>query len=365
MDSTTSYTSGPGRRERKKLETRQALTLAAVQLARERGLEKVRVEDITDAVNVSRRTFTNYFSCKEEAIASRSADRFADAIRALRDRPADEPLADSLAEVFAAQHEVAAQFRPERIALIRMMMTSPVMQGEALKAMVATEGPLATVIAERTGTDPQRDLHSRVLAAAVVAAVRAATQHWLTDSASLPDLIRQAVRQVAAPPPGIAQAPGASHRDEKLQRRTARGLSGRSNRRVLRGSACPETVRTQGAAGGVPGLAVLAATRRISALRRFYRRMHMETLREAVNLRIAGAGSDAGRAAGACVVGEADGTQPAVGCHGSQQPAVTAMGVRGAPDPVRPGSGHTNLVGRRWLCWRRHNRRRRRGTRQT
>jgi hypothetical protein len=55
------------------------------------------------------------------------------------------------------------------------------------------------VIADRTGADPQRDLYPRVLAAAVTAAVRAATGHWVANGAtgSLPDLIRQAVRQVA------------------------------------------------------------------------------------------------------------------------------------------------------------------------
>jgi AcrR family transcriptional regulator len=209
MDSTTTQTAGPGLRERKKLETKQALALAAVQLAAERGLENVRVEDITDAVNVSRRTFTNYFSCKEEAIASMSADRFTRAVQALRDRPDSEPLADSLAEVFAVEHEAAAQLDRERVAPIRMIMTSPAMQGEALKTMAAAEGPLAKVIAERTGADPQGDLYPHVLAAAVMAAVRAATGHWMASegAASLPGLIGQAVRQVAEPP-----APPASRR---------------------------------------------------------------------------------------------------------------------------------------------------------
>src|SRR3984885_3812100 len=115
MDSTTMPGAGPGLRERKKLATKQALALAAMQLAVERGLENVRVEDITGAVNVSRRTFTNYFSCQEEAIASLNTARFTQAVEALRGRPASEPLADSLAEVFAAEHEAAAQLGPERI----------------------------------------------------------------------------------------------------------------------------------------------------------------------------------------------------------------------------------------------------------
>src|ERR1700733_5502451 len=107
-------TQGAGLRERKKLATKQALALAAMQLAAQRGLENVRVEDITDAGNVFRRTFTNYFSSKEKAITSLNTARFPQAVEALRGRPASEPLADSLAEVFAAEHEAATQLGPER-----------------------------------------------------------------------------------------------------------------------------------------------------------------------------------------------------------------------------------------------------------
>jgi AcrR family transcriptional regulator len=204
MDSTTTaQTAGPGLRERKKLATKQALAFAAMRLALERGLENVRVQDVVDAVNVSRRTFTNYFSSKEEAIASRNADRAAAAVEALLERPAGEPLADSLAEAFAAQYEEATGHDRERIEPIRMMMTSPALQGEALKTQVQAERPLAKVIAERTGADPHADLYPHVLAAAVMAAVRAATGHWIATGGAgpLPDLIRQAIRQVAGARP--------------------------------------------------------------------------------------------------------------------------------------------------------------------
>jgi AcrR family transcriptional regulator len=202
MDSTTTQTATPGLRERKKLATRQALAVAAMRIAVERGLENVRVEDITDAVNVSRRTFANYFSGKEEAIASLNAERSARAAQALRQRPTGEPLADSLAEVFAAQHEVTTAMDRDRIAPIRLLAASPALRGEYLKTQVQAEEPLAEAIAERTGADPAHDLHPYVLAATVIAAVRAATWHWVAagGAASLPDLIRQAVRQIATTP---------------------------------------------------------------------------------------------------------------------------------------------------------------------
>jgi AcrR family transcriptional regulator len=89
----------PGLREAKKYETRRALSFAAFELASERGLNGFLVEDVTDRVGVSRRTFFNYFNRKEEAVVEVSGFMFDDAVSELRDRPADEPLFDSLRAV--------------------------------------------------------------------------------------------------------------------------------------------------------------------------------------------------------------------------------------------------------------------------
>lgn len=61
-----------GRRARKRRETEAAITLAAIQLALERGYENVTVEAICDRADVSRSTFFNYFPSRDTAIVGRS-----------------------------------------------------------------------------------------------------------------------------------------------------------------------------------------------------------------------------------------------------------------------------------------------------
>lgn len=61
-----------GLRERKKRERGQALRSAAIELTLEKGYSNVTVEDICTRCGVSRRTFFNYYSSKEEALLGRA-----------------------------------------------------------------------------------------------------------------------------------------------------------------------------------------------------------------------------------------------------------------------------------------------------
>ncbi|TMC01940.1 MAG: TetR family transcriptional regulator [Chloroflexi bacterium] len=186
-----------GLRERKKLATREALAQAALRLALERGLEHVRVEDVAAEAGVSARTFNNYFASKEEAIVSIGVDRAAATAEALLRRPADEPLVESLCHAVAGQHLAADRVDRDHVERIRLVISSPALRGEYLKAIVASERPLARAIAERTEADAA-GLHPRVVAAAVTSATRVATAHWVQSggTGSLADVIREAIRQV-------------------------------------------------------------------------------------------------------------------------------------------------------------------------
>lgn len=63
----TARDGGEGRRERKKQQTRQALHEAALRLVEEHGLDGMTIEQVCQAVDVSPRTFFNYFPSKAAA----------------------------------------------------------------------------------------------------------------------------------------------------------------------------------------------------------------------------------------------------------------------------------------------------------
>jgi AcrR family transcriptional regulator len=189
-----------GLRDRKKLATRTALGLAAWRLAVERGSDEVRVDDIAAEAGVSPRTFHNYFTSKEEAMVSVATDRAERICAALRNRPAEEPLAGALAWLFVEQYAGGSGPSEEQRAGLRRAVSARGLGRQYLQAMVATEGPLARAIADRTRTDMTRDLSPHVLAAAVTSAVRAAIVFWLESGTtrSLAETLRQAIEQVVA-----------------------------------------------------------------------------------------------------------------------------------------------------------------------
>jgi AcrR family transcriptional regulator len=166
-----------GRRERKKLATREALSAAALRLALEHGPQNVRVDDIAEAAGVSPRTYNNYFSSREQAImVALAAERGARVAAALRKRPADEPLEHAVVGALIEQYSDEGEPDRDTLALIT---SAPALQAEFLDTIAAIEQPLAGAITARTDTDHHTGLGPEVLAAAVSAAARVAAQRWL------------------------------------------------------------------------------------------------------------------------------------------------------------------------------------------
>ncbi len=89
-----------GRRERHRAETRQRLYRAALGLFAERGFLETTVEDITEAADVGKGTFFNYFPTKEHILAEFGGQRTAALERALeKARATSGPVLDVFREL--------------------------------------------------------------------------------------------------------------------------------------------------------------------------------------------------------------------------------------------------------------------------
>ncbi len=86
------------RRERRRAETRERLFRAALDLFAKHGFLETTVEDITEAADVGKGTFFNYFPTKEHVLATFGAQRLAEIDRAL-DRARAGPVLPALGEL--------------------------------------------------------------------------------------------------------------------------------------------------------------------------------------------------------------------------------------------------------------------------
>ena len=188
-----------GRRERKKRETRRALRSAALQLALERGPDQVSVEEIADAVDVSVRTFFNYFSSKEEALVTWDADLRAELAEAVRARPAGEAPLTSLRHAIAGLLDGFEDKADERAMRMRLVREHPSLLPRHLAAHAELERALAEAVADRLGIDGD-DAYPTLVVTCAVGAMRVAVNQWehLDRKPRLPKILDECFDTLAA-----------------------------------------------------------------------------------------------------------------------------------------------------------------------
>lgn len=163
-----------GLRDRKKRETRARIHRAALALALEHGPDRVTVEEIAVAADISPRTFFNYFPAKEDALAGTDPDRVAGAAEALQARPADETLREALR---ALMLDGLLQLEQDRdVWRMRTALAArwPELVGRLAGTNARLERALVEAAYERAGTDPATDIGPSMEAHLAMAATRAA-----------------------------------------------------------------------------------------------------------------------------------------------------------------------------------------------
>lgn len=203
-------TPATSRRDRKKQQTRVALMMAALRLVDERGLDRVTVEEISEAADVSPRTFFNYFATKDDALIGDPLDDDASPRERLLALPAEMPLVDALLQALTPSIE---QIQAERdLWLLRMRVLKN--NAQLLPALVArgtqAEEDWITAIAARTEL-PRDHVFPQLAATLTGAAFRTAMIRWAGADGflQLSDFVREAFGILAA---GLAE-PAPTHQE--------------------------------------------------------------------------------------------------------------------------------------------------------
>jgi AcrR family transcriptional regulator len=201
------------RRERKKRATRLALKLAALDLVAKHGFASVTVEDIADAVDVSVRTFFNYFASKEAAVVGEDPELTEAMGAELVGLPPElSPLEALRAVMFqrlraisddidlsGEDHEVWSR----RFAVLQ---SQPEVLLAYTKHLAVVEKTLTDAMVRRLGGDEQLRLYSSVVTTSTLGAMRATVMSWRGEggTASLVELAATAFDVLAG---GLALIP--------------------------------------------------------------------------------------------------------------------------------------------------------------
>ncbi len=155
-----------GARERRRVETYASLTDHARTFTVARGLNGFTIEELCEAVGVSRRTFFNYFATKEDAVLGvKSVDPLKPFAQAFLDSgpvaladgfgsSAELSLDRALLELFVNSYAVMDAPQADMHSFMQVMQAEPALMKRMIGSARQRQRALAELIATRQGLDP-------------------------------------------------------------------------------------------------------------------------------------------------------------------------------------------------------------------
>ncbi|GAA3492437.1 TetR family transcriptional regulator [Streptomyces cremeus] len=195
----------PGLRERKKIRTRREIRRATFRLVSARGWDATTVEQIAEEAEVSPSTVLRYFPVKEDIVLTEEYDPVLEG--ALRQRPRDEPLLESVRAVVTGAMRRSLDEEPDEVLLrTRLMLEVPAVRARMVESAGVTSRMLCRVVAERTGRDAG-ELEVRIFATGLLAAVLETTLYW-AERGQRDDLVELVDRMLRTFEGGLARIDG-------------------------------------------------------------------------------------------------------------------------------------------------------------
>lgn len=171
-----------GRRERKRRETRARIADVALSLFQEKGFSAVTIDEIAEASDISKPTFFNYFSAKEDVVLAWQ-DKFAVLLsEEIASRPEAEPMVKAIEEAMVAA--IASSASPKSFAITDLIRATPALAARNQAKYVYLESALVEALLTR---DPDADpLEVKLLAMMAVGGLRIGSEEWhISDAPSV------------------------------------------------------------------------------------------------------------------------------------------------------------------------------------
>lgn len=187
------------RRERRKDQTRLALTRSALALFREQGFEATTVEEIAEAADYHRATFFRLFAGKDDVAFGDIADRLEAARAAFEDNAQAEDPWRTARDVIIRESTRFASNDPElQAAYVHLWVTDPGLQQRFTALMTEWERAVAQFFAARWGVDPQHDLDCQIIGTAMIGVSRSAMLVAQATGRPIRDLLDAGYQTLAA-----------------------------------------------------------------------------------------------------------------------------------------------------------------------
>jgi len=174
--------------------SRREVTRTALELFAERGFEETTVDDIADALGVSRRTLFRYFASKNDMVWGDFDWVLARLRRCLDATRREEPLHEALGRAVVESNRYEDDQLPELRIRMRLITGVPALQAHSTLRYAEWRAVIAGFVADRLGCGAD-ELVPQTIAHAALGTSMAAFLVWVDDPGSdLVENLREAYR---------------------------------------------------------------------------------------------------------------------------------------------------------------------------
>ncbi|HUA07583.1 MAG TPA: mycofactocin system transcriptional regulator [Solirubrobacteraceae bacterium] len=163
--------------------SRSAVSHTALEMFAERGFEETTVDDIAEALGVSRRTLFRYFASKNDMVWGDFDWVLGRLRRCLDATAADEPLQEALRRAAVESNRYEDEQLPELRIRMRLITGVPALQAHSALRYAEWREVIAEWVAKRLECEPG-DLVPQTVAHAALGTSMAAFLVWVDDPSS-------------------------------------------------------------------------------------------------------------------------------------------------------------------------------------